>query len=202
MVIMGGMRSAAGMRDWSLATYDFGALRAVPSFFAGILTAQFVQTLPRLEWPRWWMAHGTLIAILLLAQLGARPEFVIWLFVGLIALAVICERQGSASWITSPLAERLGQASYSVYMFHMVVSVPVVLGLRKFGLIGTPAAAVAALVTYISVIALAMFMFRYFETPSRNWLTGRLVSITGLFGKNAMPRKSRLHDLKSVLRNS
>ena len=66
----------------------------------------------------------------------------------------------------------LGDASYGIYMFHPLISIPILVVVRsKIGL-GTPAAAMIAVITYVFVVWAAMIIHRKFEMPMRRWIAG------------------------------
>lgn len=94
--------------------------------------------------------------------------------IGLLALVVllaaIAERSNKSSLVTSRLFGRLGDASYVIYMIHGVPAIPIVFVLRKFGALGSPVAAGAAVATYLAVLIAACFIYTYFETPARRWI--------------------------------
>ncbi len=174
------VRTALGLRDWTEATYDYGALRALPTFFGGVALARAVDRAPVMSWPRWWMAHASFASAIILMQFDIRPEFAIAMFFPVIGLAALCERTGRASFISGPVAARLGDASYALYMLHTIVSLPVFIGLRKFGLLGTPGAAVFALATYGTCVWMALASFKRFETPARRWVVAKLTPGVGI----------------------
>lgn len=61
--------------------------------------------------------------------------------------------------------------SYAIYMIHGIPAIPVVFVLRKFGALGGPAAAGAAIATYLAVLLAACLIYAYFETSARRWIS-------------------------------
>lgn len=164
-------RNATGMRAWYEATYDDGALRALPTFFLGVVLAGLFEGLPRGMRCPWPVVH--LIFLLAVASLLFPLRAVtIGLLALVVLLAAIAERGNTPSFVSSRLFGRLGDASYAIYMIHGVPAIPVVFVLRKFGALGTPLAAGAAIATYVVVLFAARFIYVYFETPARRRLAG------------------------------
>jgi peptidoglycan/LPS O-acetylase OafA/YrhL len=162
-------RDATGMRAWYEATYDFGALRALPTFFLGVVLAGLFEALPRSLRCPWSVVH--LIFLLAVASLSLPLRVVtIGLLALVVLLAAIAERGNTPSLVTSRLFGRLGDASYAIYMIHGIPAIPIVFVLRKFGALGTPLAAGAAIATYLGVLIAACLIYRYFETPARRWI--------------------------------
>ncbi len=159
-------RDAMGMRAWYEASYDYGALRALPTFFLGIVLAGLIETSSRsfrVPWPAVHMVFLVAVATLYLEV----AELSIALLALVVLLAAIAERGNKPSLMTSRLMGRLGDASFAIYMVHGVVEMPVVLVLRKFDLIGTSIATGAAIATYIAVVIAACCIYSAFETPMR-----------------------------------
>lgn len=163
-------RNATGMRAWYEATYDYGALRALPTFFLGVVLAGLFEVLPRSLRCPWPIVH--LIFLVAVVSLFVPLRVVtIGLLALVVLLAAIAERGNAPSFVSSRLFGRLGDASYAIYMIHGVPAIPIVFVLRKFGALGTPLAAGAALATYFAVLIAACLIYRYFETPARRWIS-------------------------------
>jgi peptidoglycan/LPS O-acetylase OafA/YrhL len=163
-------RHAAGIREWYEATFDYGALRALPSFFVGVVIAGVVETsLPNMRAP-WLAVHLTFLAALASLYFDLR-DLAIALLALVVLLAALAERNGRPSFVVSRLMGKLGDTSYSIYMIHVLASIPVLFVLRKVGLLGTPLASGVALMTYIAVVPAAWFIYTHFETPLRRWVS-------------------------------
>lgn len=162
-------RMATGARPIMLATYDFGMLRALPSFLAGIFIAA---ALPGLHarggaWARWGVAHGLGALIVLGLCLGAPPILLTALFAAMMVVATTCESLGRKSVLRSRTMRTLGDMSFGVYMLHAIGLAPV-FALRKAGLLDGGLASLAAMLATIAVVlALAYASFRWFESPLR-----------------------------------
>ena len=177
------VRTSLGLRSWTMATHDYGMLRAVPTFLSGMAVSVIVRNLPARP-VSWRGPHLFMAAIFLLMISGVRAEFIIAAFpvaVGYIALA---ERGGDPSRLASPLCARLGDASYGVYLLHMFVQIAAVQVVKKFGLT-TPAELVGmSIAVLIVTTVLAMLSFVLFENPARRFF-GRT-----FFGKTAAPERA------------
>ena len=158
--------------DWMRATYDFGMLRAVPTFFIGILIAQWVPTTSMRWSPSWWTVHGIFLLVLCVLRSSLPPEAIIPMFALLITAVALVDRGGAPSIMKGRLLETLGQSSYALYMLHVLASVPVLLALRRLHLLETGWALATACGLYGCVVVLSVASYRYFETPAREWLMG------------------------------
>lgn len=161
------VREALGLRDWTLAWYDGGALRAVPTFFAGVLIAHLVTT----RWTRFapsilW-AHGFFLLSFVPMHFGLRDELALACFALVVLFAASAEQNGAESRLQHPRWVHLGDASYSLYMWHMPLKVGVFAVMAKlFGLGLVPMWGAAAL-SYVLSLAVALLCYRWFEMPVR-----------------------------------
>ena len=179
-------RNAAGLREWTEATYDFGALRALPTFFLGVIFAVLLESSPRLFRAPWLAVHLLFLSAVVTLHFELPPEVTIALLALVVPFAAVAERNNKPSWMMTEFMARLGDTSYAVYMIHIIISVPVLFALRKIGAIGTPIAVGAALATYLAVVIVAGLVYGRFEVPLRRWLSGAR-------GKNAsVPFTNRL----------
>jgi peptidoglycan/LPS O-acetylase OafA/YrhL len=165
-------RSAIGLREWTEATYDFGALRALPPFFLGIVFAGLLQSSPRLFRASWLTVHLLFVFAVVALHFELPREVTIALLALVVPFAAAAERNNKPSWMMTEFMARLGDTSYSVYMIHILISVPVLFALRKFSAIGKPVAVIAALATYLAVVVVADLVYGRFEVPLRRWLSG------------------------------
>ena len=170
--LMIGERQSAGLGIWTNATYDFGAFRALPTFFAGVLIATNLHRLPVTMAPPWWMVHLTFAVALLSLHFSVAREIALMLFALLVIAAALAERNRRPGFMSGKLMTGLGDASYSVYMLHVIVSIPFLFLARKLAMIGAPGAMYFALGAGTVTIALSLFVHAWFEVPMRLWLTG------------------------------
>ncbi|MDE2577706.1 MAG: acyltransferase [Hyphomicrobiales bacterium] len=163
------VRARLGLPHWWDTSYDFGALRAVPTFFAGVLIAMNLHRLQGVA-PPWGVVHAVFIAALAGLALGAPAEAVIALF-GLLTLsAALATRGGALTLMAAPAITRAGNASYAFYLTQSVVATPVLAVLRKTGLLGAPVAFAGALFCLLATYALSLFLYRRFEKPAQKWI--------------------------------
>jgi peptidoglycan/LPS O-acetylase OafA/YrhL len=171
VVITIAVREALGLRDWTLAWYDGGALRAVPTFFAGVVIARLLAT----DWkhfaPPIALAHLMFLLALVPMHLAWRDEIALMCFVAVVLLAAAAEQNGATSRLQAPGFVHLGDASYSLYMWHMPIKVAVFAIMGKlFGTSLLPMWGAAGL-SYVASLVVALVCFRVFETPMRLWIT-------------------------------
>ena len=170
VMVQSAARQAAGLGPWTEATFDFGALRAVPTFFAGVLVAANIDRLPAGLIRRWWPVHALFLAALAGLHLQIPQELVAVLFGLLIAAAALAERDGAKGVMTGKAMVRLGDASFAIYMLHVLVSIPLLYATRKAGLIGTSSAFACALLALAVTVVLSLAVHARFELPCKHWL--------------------------------
>jgi peptidoglycan/LPS O-acetylase OafA/YrhL len=161
---------ALGMpHPWTYATYDFGCLRAVPSFLGGMAIYRLATVrFAKLVVPG-WVAHGLTISTVPMMLLGVPGTLVLALFVLVVFLLARAEPKEPGVFST-PFFRGLANCSYGFYMLHALIGaamlsvLPRVLHLDeewKFGL----AAAAMVVTTVVAVLS-----FRFFEDPARQYL--------------------------------
>jgi peptidoglycan/LPS O-acetylase OafA/YrhL len=170
VVVTVAVREALGLRDWTLAWYDGGALRAVPTFFAGVLIANLVMTRWRSFAPSILWAHGFFLLSFVPMHLGWRDELSLVCFALVILLAAMAEQNGARSRLQHPRWVYLGDASYSLYMWHMPLKVGVFAVMAKLFGLGLLPMWGAAVLSYGLSLAVAILCYRWFEMPVRRWM--------------------------------
>jgi peptidoglycan/LPS O-acetylase OafA/YrhL len=168
------VREALGLRDWTLAWYDFGALRAVPTFFAGVLIARLLETTWRGFAPSIWWAHGAFLLAFIPMHLNARDEWALACFALVVLLAAAAERTGARSRLQRQGFVLLGDASYSLYMWHMPLKVGVFAMMGKLFGFGPLPMWSAAILSFMLSLAVALACHRWFEMPVRRWMLTRV----------------------------
>lgn len=151
-------------RPWTWATHDWGAVRAVPSFILGMA----LNRLPaiRVSWLVVGLAFSAVVASLALNLPGPAYVPIFGVLIYLTACA------GSPDWMRTRLIGELGNLSYGVYMFHVLV---LLVSFNAFGrwVPHVPLAAGAA----IASLGVSWIVFHHFEKPCRDavkdWLKGR-----------------------------
>lgn len=168
-VIVELVRAHLGLRPGWLATYDWGALRAVPSFVAGMATCAIVEARPPRP-VRWIWPNALALLVLALALARAPTPVIILLYPPLVGLVAAAERGGRPTLLSSPICRRLGDASFGIYMLHSFVAIACVALVRHAGWSSLPALCAVAVGGALVSIALALASYRFFETPMRRWL--------------------------------
>jgi peptidoglycan/LPS O-acetylase OafA/YrhL len=159
-----------GGGPWSGFTVD-GALRAAPSFFAGAAISVAVRRARRLPSVPWAAVYAYGTFLLLCLGSGLHDAWLILLDPVLILLVVLAERRGARTWLRSRPMVLLGQASYSIYMLHIPISVAV-MGLGR-PLVGTglPASVLLCLTALALTLWLSLVSFRRFERPAQRFVS-------------------------------
>jgi peptidoglycan/LPS O-acetylase OafA/YrhL len=150
---------------WSDATFDFGILRALPSFAYGVILWR-IWNLLRKTWTIPWLVPLLLYAAALAAMLSmAADELVIALF-GLVIIACALAEVSHAlpAKLQFPL-ELLGNASFGLYMFHLLIAnfmfhLPLFASWRVF----------TAVIATILSVCIAIGSYYVFENPLRGWV--------------------------------
>ncbi len=170
------IRDHLGLRDWTLAWYDMGALRAVPTFFTGVLIAHLLSTRWKDFAPSIWWAHGAFLLTLLPMHLNARDEWALAGFALVVLLAAAAEQHGAESRMQGSRFVHLGDASYSLYMWHMPIKVGIFAIMGK--LFGTALLPMwgAAILSFAVALSVALLCYRLFEMPMRRLITDYALS--------------------------
>lgn len=135
--------AAGGLVYWLAARVRLGqpARKAIESIGLGLIVLSVAMFDAASPWPGWRAG---------LPVLGA-------------ALVILAARSDSA-WTGNWMAQRLGESSYSIYLWHW----PVVVVWGYFAWLGVPAALVAGIAVSLLLGALS---YRWIEVPSKGWLT-------------------------------
>ncbi len=164
-------RRMADLPPGEVATFDFGMLRAVPMFLAGIAAQAFVESRPTKPLP-WIAPHALFAAVLVLMALQAPLAVIDLLYPPLVVLIALAERGGRPTLLAAPGVVRLGEASFAIYMVHTFVQIGCVGFVRRTGWTSLPALWAVASVGTLVIVALGCLSFHFFETPMRAWLSG------------------------------
>lgn len=177
------MRDVAHLRAWTQATFDYGALRALPTFLAGMVIARSLPRLRALPAPSWAWVHGGFILILLGMNLQWPAAWLIVLFALMITACALAELGGTDNFMRGALMGHLGDASYGLYLLHQLVAIFLPGSLGDWGLASPQARPWLALACVILSILGALASYRWLETPLRRALLAR--QARGLFGRMA-----------------
>lgn len=171
VALMATVRTLAGLEPWHIATNQAGMLRAVPTFFAGVLIARAVLNGAVISAPV--ARRGALLSLLLATAvivLNLPAELVIASFVPVVLFTAFAERSTEFSAGFKRIAGALGEASYAVYMLQMgAVAFGTILARKTVGLDGGTGLMVA-FATYLATLVLAIPVFHWFENPARRAL--------------------------------
>jgi len=148
-------------------SYDFGFARCVYAFFLGALTCHFSQY-ARFNPHKLQLAALTLL-VLLFSWVDAFP-MVGFAFGGtfsLLLLSISKDMGFLAELLKLKPFQVLGQRSYSIYMMHPVVLLPLISyrqHIKGFMMVST------VLIVYITVLVIVSgWTYRFIENPFRNW---------------------------------
>ena len=168
------------------ANYDYGMLRALPSFLNGILLAILFRMSQPYRQKRVVFAGIAMFGIsVLVLNVFAKPDLAILLF----SCAILLTAVGESAFTEFPgarLLGRLGNTSYAIYMLHDAVLIAAFkplwtwLGLRpdQFGLF--------ALACCVVLTIVADRTYAYFENPARR-LVNRLADTGRVSSRKARP---------------
>ena len=169
---MTALRESLGLRPWTQTTFDFGNLRAVPSFMAGMAVQALVARQPGVRMS-WLWPHAFAALLVALALLRVHDLAIVLLLPAFIAATALAERGGAPTRLATPLWQSLGDASYGVYLLHTPVILLALVLLRKFGFSTPLPLAVAAVLILLATTLLARAGYRLFEKPANLWLGRR-----------------------------
>jgi len=158
-------------RVWTKWTYDYGVIRALPSFMLGMFCYEIRATLARL--PHASRLMWLLVAIFCAGVAFAAPRSLLLLDLYAVAVAgIAADQQRSASRVVRSVAP-LGRLTYSLYMGHPVVDMTLIsfLGMKVLKLTGTGLQVWIGL-CFVLTVPLAWFTFRFIEDPLRVRLSG------------------------------
>ena len=164
-------RDALGLEPLYRATFDFGMIRAVPTFLAGMAVYRIVTALPPRPM-RWIWPGATALAIVGLMLVKAPMPLIIVFYPVLVGLIATAERGGVATWLGSPALVVLGNASFAIYMLHTFVEIPCVGIARRMDCTSVPQLVAVATVGTAVIVLFGILSYRVFETPMRRWIGG------------------------------
>ncbi len=156
--------------DW---TYDFGVIRAVPSFLVGVLIYRFKSHLENLPRPRLLMAASLLSFVVGAALKLDRAALILILYTAVCGAVAADLKRYPLDLVGRCGA--LGQLTYSIYMIHpIIISVFLTfVGQRLLHLAGIKANVwVAVCILLTIIISYASLML--FETPARRFMAGSI----------------------------
>jgi peptidoglycan/LPS O-acetylase OafA/YrhL len=164
---------------WTLATYDLGCLRAVPSFLAGMAVYRLaMERFSTLVVPG-WAAHGVAMATVPMMLLGVPNVLMLGVFAGVVFLLARAEPKRPGLFSTPPF-RALADCSYGFYMLHAFVGVTMLQIVPKIFQLGDGWLFALVAPALVMTAVLSVLSFRYFEAPARRYFS-------------ALPLRPRLH---------
>ena len=160
------------------ANYDYGMLRALPSFLNGVLLAiLFRMSQPYRQKRVVFAGIATFGISVLVLNVFAKPDLAILLF----SCAILLTAVGESAFVQFPgarLLGRLGNTSYAIYMLHDALLIAVFKPLWTWLGLGPDQFGLFALACCVVLTIIADRTYAYFENPARR-LVNRLAD-TGL----------------------
>jgi peptidoglycan/LPS O-acetylase OafA/YrhL len=156
---------------WTTPTFWIGALRALTAFWAGVAVRQ---------WTR--RGVGRLVNLAALAAAGGVLAYVCLVHATLwwaeyasavigFPLIIAAASQCRARLLENPLGDRLGEASYSVYMLHNVTIEVVYSGLKRVLHTDAVGSLALGLAWLAAIVAVSWLSWRYVESPLRRFFS-------------------------------
>jgi peptidoglycan/LPS O-acetylase OafA/YrhL len=171
--LLSALRDMAGLGPWHAATYDLGALRAVPSFMLGVAIHKAV-SMPALRFAASWpLAAASGFAALAAMQAGMAATGVIALFGLFIWLSALAELARGPGLLGGGASRLLGDASYGLYMLHVPVLTAMQILIRRSGGLEAHSPLVLTVVCFAVSLLAALIVHRLVERPARDWLNAR-----------------------------
>lgn len=160
---------SGSLRPWYEWTFDFGVLRALPSFLLGAICYDHRAAIGRVALLREPLMWALLAAVLLVPPAVPQPLLIAMAFAAA-CCAIAEDGRGGASRAVRVIAP-LGSLTYSMYLLHPIVDI-VLLSFVGKTLLHLSAGAMAGLVALAIplVLALAWLSFAVYETPARRML--------------------------------
>jgi peptidoglycan/LPS O-acetylase OafA/YrhL len=155
---------------WMRRTYEFGILRAFPSFVLGVILWH-VWAARRLTISSWrWPIVLSLLALALML-FDAPRELTLCVFGWIVVLTATVEAQRPVSGKWNLWIRRLGDVSFGLYMIHSLVGLMLFKALVPKIELLNEMRIIAAIVAFMLSLALAAASYRYLEAPARRWIT-------------------------------
>jgi len=164
------LRLKLGMGSFTEATWDFGMLRALPSFLAGMAVQRIVTALPPMR-ISWLAPHCFMLGTMALMFAQVSIYIVLCAFVIGVGLIAAAERGGEKTFLQSAICIRLGDASYAVYLLHTMFQVATLALARKLGVSDWPSLVALAIFGSAAILATSVACYAWFENPARRFFS-------------------------------
>lgn len=159
--------------SWLEWSFDWGVLRALPTFLLGMISFHYRGPLGRLPWAAGWLLVACLA--FLAGCLLHWPKLALLPLVYLVAALGIAASEQPSSHTARRLAP-LGQLTYSLYMLHPLVQSVLLTGVgATFLKLRGWQMNLFVLAAITLMLPIAWLSLVVFERPARRWLT-RLMS--------------------------
>ena len=161
-------RAAAGLDAWTLATWDFGVFRAVPTFAMGMGISSLLRR--RTFHIRSSIVYGAILLLAVAMHLDVGDTFIVLMFAPMLWLAANADACGGLKLLKSRLLVRLGEASYSIYLLHQCMAIVILQPLHRLFHLTPVGMLIAVILCAFSTLALAIITYDKFEHPVRLWI--------------------------------
>ena len=156
------------------ANYDFGMLRALPSFLLGCLTYKIYQQVRILNSLFLYLGLSTFFLAAWWMFRLSNPNYIMVLLAFSMLSTALGERSISYSRRTASVLSKAGDCSYAIYMIHAILFVTLFRALWQA--LGEP---IEFLLPYLSLatiflIFMSHLVFKWFEKPARNFINSSL----------------------------
>jgi peptidoglycan/LPS O-acetylase OafA/YrhL len=157
---------------WITPTFWVGALRAVVAFFAGVSVRLWTRLgpLPRLANQAAIVAEALVVGYVTLVHATfwwADFAAAVAGFPLIIAAASQCRHRLLENWV----GDRIGEASYSIYMLHAASIDVLETGLKRVAHLSAPVHFALGVGWVLALIVAAWLSWRYVETPLRRYFS-------------------------------
>lgn len=157
-------------KPWSGLSYDYGFVRAVPSFLLGVASHDFrhrIIGLPGGEALMW----SILALILAFMLLGVNETWLVFLAFAAVLSAIAADARASPSRLARVLAP-LATLTYSLYLIHPIVDLIFISVIAKKLMHANDAVMIWVVVAALPItFVLAYLSYTLFENPARRRLT-------------------------------
>jgi peptidoglycan/LPS O-acetylase OafA/YrhL len=162
---------------WTGMSFDFGALRAIPTFTVGVMIGRWIEQRPAGFRAGSWVGLVFFVLSIILMMGDASVYLVLASFALTVAVTAVGDLGGPPAIMTWPAARALGDASYSIYMLHPLFGTVFLALLWKRGVarldVSLP---VYCLIVAGLVCSASVLSYIYFERPARLYFSGRKIT--------------------------
>ena len=156
---------------WTTPTFWIGALRALVAFFAGVAVRQWTRrSVPRIVKLAGLVAAAAVLTYVCLVHATLWwAEFASAVVGFPLIIAAACDLRGR--WLENPLGDRLGEASYSIYMLHNVTIEVVHSVLKRLMHTDAVGSLPLGFAWLLGIAGVSWLSWRYVESPLRRFFS-------------------------------